>query len=215
MDNKVKEYLVSNGLAGFADSLKGVDLTDAIDGVSGVVSRLFDMAIPVGGRLRNVLRGGYDKDIKADVEFDAKSMGMASMYHGYQVINAVKIADRRLAGDCRVEVGMKYPTFDLPEFIEKFNVNPVPVVVTLAHGTRYDLYTDAIGNVYTFAEGRAGQGGYAGAIFQNEDEAFKFSDWLLGNRKHYVKDFEIGYNHLGGLGIDEFDAIKDLSFLSK
>jgi len=71
----------------------------------------------------------------------------------------------------------------------------------------YWQYEDKAGNIYTFAPDRIGKGGYAGAVMVNFREAQKLLRFLFSSRKHYIKDLDVGYNTLGGMGIEELDGL--------
>lgn len=153
---------------------------------------------------RMLLTGPPDTG-KADCEFGANSTGLQTMHQGYGAHYAIKFAREWAAGERRIEIGMKYPAFDVEKFANKFKVRLVGEVAPRA--ITYWRYEDKAGNIYTFAPDAMGKGGYAGAVMVNFAEAKKFLRFLFSSRKHHIKDLDVGYNTLGGMGIKELDEL--------
>lgn len=219
MNKGLAAYIRIQGLKKFVDR-KTFDRDAVIPDSLAVAERILRLA-PMSELLRQSILTGYQGRIKADTEFSSKGGGINSYYPAYQINHAITLADRYLSGDTRLEIGMKYPRFNLKAFRERFNISgphkvPARPQGKSMEGVFFDLYADEGGaSIYTFEHERASEGGYAGAIFTTEESGFAFIDWLLSKPSHYLKDLDIGYNGLGGWGISEFDACKDLSFLQK
>lgn len=157
-------------------------------------------------KLARMIMHGPGKYNLADGELGQYGGGLDTCYDGYIVHNAAKIALRRASGDRRVEIGMKYPVFNLETFIDKFHLTFYKSVTP--RSVSYDVWVCPRGNVWSFGPGRTGGGGYAGAVFVGADEAMKWLRFLLRNPEHYIKDINIGYNNLGGLGVAEWDELQ-------
>lgn len=222
--NKLEQFIVDNNLGQFdPEPFSGNAIYDAA--VPGdamqLAGKILDLS-PMSERFRNVVLTGYDREIVADTEFGSGQTGLTTLRAGYVINHAIRLARRSLSGDERVEVGLKYPQFDIHRFSRKFKLTGrIKVLNTLAladpkeeeyrneeNYRPYDMFIDPKGNVYTFERNRIGEGGYAGAVFVNEAEAFKFIDWFLGDSTHYLKDLDVGLNCLGGYGIKDLEKLE-------
>ncbi len=184
-------------------------LTTKKSNAMGIASDLIDF-VPVSERIKRCFLMGYDRTIKSDGEYYGTGNGISTYYDGYIIQAAIKFADRYLNGEKRVEIGMKYAEFNLNRFKKLFPIGDAVRTLNYVSSISgeeyfYDVFTDAQGNVFTFEPDAIGVGGYSGAVFVNETEALKFLDFLLGSKKHYVKDLDIGFNGLGGWNIEEVD----------
>jgi hypothetical protein len=181
------------------------DLIVDIPGHGVVIAQLLERA---GFDLRMIsfiIRGPREYNL-ANGELGRGESGLLDLYGGYGVRIAAKIALRRARGDRRVEIGMKYPTFNKLAFNDAFK--PIPLGQATRRTMTYSSWSDRTGNVWTFAPGQEGDGGYAGFIAKNQTEAWKWLRFLLRNPEHYIKDLNVGYNTLGGLGIEDWDKIQ-------
>ncbi len=195
----IKECGVEAYVGEFSNSQLGVQVTD-----HELVAKKLFTAGGVPASLIDFVWFG-PSDMKADCEFGPRSTGLAGWLGGYSIHYAERIARRWARGEKRIEIGMKYPSFDLEKFTHQFKVRLVGPVE--CREITYWLYKDVAGNVYTFAPDAIGKGGYAGAVMADLNQARRFLRFLLGSRKHYIKDINVGFNCLGGMGIKEVDEL--------
>lgn len=98
----------------------GVDVPGYGEAVAAILA-----AANVPESVQQMLLTGPASTGKADCEFGPDSRGLQTMSQGYGVHYAIKFARSWAAGERRIEIGMKYPIFDLGKFIGRFKVRLV------------------------------------------------------------------------------------------
>lgn len=151
-----------------------------------------------------------------DTEF-GENWNWTKSYDGHLLLQAIKFADKFTRHEPFYEVGMKYPMFNPNVLIEKYNLNYIGTIETdfskeHLEGDRkifYDVWQSADKDyTFSFEKGRMGLGGYAGLVTKTITQSVDFCKWYLSNRRFYVKDFDLFFNGLGGLGISELKENK-------
>jgi len=197
LDAAIKRYGVDDVCGASYAGTSSVQIDDPLPIIEGLLK-----AVEMPPSLIKLVMYG-PTDLMADCEFSPGRSGLVT-WHGPWAINWAERIGRRWAfGEKRIEIGMKYPRFDVDKFMHQFKARLVGPVEN--REITYWLYKDVSGNVYTFAPDAIGKGGYAGAVMADLNQARRFLRFLLGNRKHYIKDINVGFNSLGGLGITEVD----------
>ena len=117
-------------------------------------------------------------------------------------------------GDQRCEVGIKYPYFNKKILIKRYILSLTGVYEpkwskeSKSYKTFYELWQNEDKTVsFSFEKGHMGEGGYCGATFDNFERAIYFVEWFLQNSNNEAKDIDLFINRLGGLSLNEVDAI--------
>ena len=165
-----------------------------------------------------VLFGIDSNKVKADLEYCEGWNQYHSWYASKFALDAYN--SMIIENDPTVSVGMKYPNFNAKQFISKYELSLVATLETKhsiewrelkpdAKKHMYDVYSDPLGNIYSFEPNRIGKGGYAGFVFNDTKTAFKFIKDYLNAKSRYVKDIDILHNGLGGFSKNDVNHHKD------
>lgn len=183
-----------------------------------IVPEILKLCGLTDAEIKMVVYGIESSTVKADIEYCS---GWSESYPWYTIKNALDAYnDMVIKKDDRVEVGMKYPQFNAKQYVKKYNLSYVGRLEckhSMDHRSiypdatimMYDVYSDPLGNVYTFQPDRMGKGGYAGFIFNDKQTAFKFINDFLNSKTRYVKDINIISNGLGGFDKEDMDYYKE------
>jgi hypothetical protein len=164
--------------------------------------------------IRYVLNG---IPVKHDNNELGKEWNWSSLYDGAMLEYAIKFADKWIKGIPFYEVGLKYPVFNVKNFIKKFKLELIGTFETEwskkeLEGERkifYEVWQDKDKNfTFSFEKNRMGKGGYAGLVTKTFNQSIEFCKWYLAHKSYYVKDINLIFNGLGGFGIDELISMK-------
>jgi hypothetical protein len=151
-----------------------------------------------------------------DTEFGI-NWNWTRMCDGAMLLQAIKLADNVYRASGLFEVGMKYPLFRRALLVNRFKLEHVGTFETEwskenYEGDRkifYEVWQDKDKNyTFSFEKGKMGNGGYAGLVVRNMEDAVNFCKWYLAKKSFYVKDLDLFNNGLGGFGIEELQDLK-------
>lgn len=165
---------------------------------------------------QTAVKGFAPSEIKCDGEIQGYSDGwnFCTMYDGFILKHAIKLAHNATG---KSEVGMKYPHFPFEWLVTKYSLvykgdkEPLwSIDRPKEKKVFYEVWQNDKGVIFSFEKGRAGTGGYAGAIFPSHEESYQFAKWYLSqsHTKFYIKDMDLYINGLGGLDIEDFEITK-------
>ena len=146
-----------------------------------------------------------------------------TMYDGCCLQYCIELAERYFSGNMECEVGLEYPSFNKELLIKRYMLTKTGLFEPSwskeryeerktkepdCERTYYELWEDENKTVsFSFESGRMGEGGYAGATFDDFERALCFVEWFLNVPSHFVKDIDLFINRLGGLSLKEVKAI--------
>ena len=190
-------------------------LLGARENFVGAKETAIDIMIMAGMPKRVALAAIYGVQNSAKCEISSyltDVWNFCQMYDFFCLDYCIKLAVKYVENDENCEVGLKYPQFNADVLIKRYGINKTGVYepefsrerTKKSEKTYYEVWENEDKTIsFSFEKGRMGEGGYAGATFPTFEKAICFVEWFFQNPANFVKDVDLFYNRLGGLGLDK------------